>query len=80
MEGIKPDENIRRPMQWSAEVNAGFSTGNPWREPDSNFEIVNVANQTNDPASLFSHYRNLIQLRNAYPALQSGDFSIHQIK
>jgi glycosidase len=31
MTGTKPDEDIRRPMQWDAGPNAGFSTGSPWR-------------------------------------------------
>ncbi|HKJ40139.1 MAG TPA: alpha-amylase family glycosyl hydrolase, partial [Anaerolineales bacterium] len=31
MQGRKPDEDIRLPMQWNTDLNAGFSTGNPWR-------------------------------------------------
>jgi alpha-amylase len=80
MEGIKPDENIRRPMQWSAAENGGFTTGNPWEAPDSKFKFINVEMQTNDPESLLSHYRNLIHLRNAYPALQTGDFQVVNTK
>ena len=80
MEGIKPDENIRRPMQWSAESNGGFTTGKPWRAPDSKFKFVNVASQVNDPDSLLYHYRDLIQLRNAHSALQTGDFNIVKSK
>lgn len=74
MQGDKPDENIRRPMQWSANANAGFTTGTPWRAPDSNYAQVNVAAQTDDSASLLSHYRALIQLRNALPPLQVGSY------
>src|SRR5574341_710677 len=33
MLGKKPDEDIRRPLQWSDDANAGFTTGNPWRAP-----------------------------------------------
>jgi alpha-amylase len=76
MEGMKPDENIRLPMQWNAALNGGFTNGNPWRAPDSKYKFVNVAAQTDDPDSLLSHYRNLIQLRNAHRALRTGDFSI----
>lgn len=78
MEGRKPDENIRRPMQWSAEENAGFTTGNPWRAPDGNFTEINVASQTNDPNSLLSHYRALIQLRGKHSALRAGAY--HTVK
>ena len=72
MEGDKPDENIRRPMQWSGDANAGFTTGTPWRAPGDNYLQFNVANETNDPGSLLSHYSALISLRNRYPALSIG--------
>ena len=58
MEGMKPDENIRRPMQWNAEEIGGFTSGTPWRVPDSKYKFVNVESQTNNPDSLLSHYRN----------------------
>jgi glycosidase len=73
MTGKKPDENIRRPMQWSNSANAGFTTGTPWRAPDGNFSVVNVAAQTSDAASLLAVYRALIQTRNAHPSLRTGD-------
>lgn len=74
MLGLKPDEDIRRPMQWNAESNAGFTTGTPWRAPDTNYKEVNVAAQTNDVNSLLSHYRALIQLRNKHSALRTGTY------
>jgi len=73
MIGFKPDENIRRPMQWSAEKNAGFTTGKPWRSPATDFSRVNVEAQINDHASLWSHYQALINLRMAHPALRSSE-------
>jgi glycosidase len=76
MVGKKPDENIRRPMQWSDAVNAGFSAGKPWRQPDSSYTDFNVAAQTGDAASLLSHYRALIQIRNEHPALRAGSLTI----
>ena len=72
MVGEKPDEDIRRPMQWTADMNAGFTTGQPWRAPDTSYSEVNVATQGNDPNSLLSLYRNLISLRNQHSALQTG--------
>ncbi|MFN8382832.1 MAG: alpha-amylase family glycosyl hydrolase [Anaerolineales bacterium] len=72
MQGKKPDENIRRPMQWNSDANAGFTTGKPWRAPDAKYEAVNVAAQSGAPASLLEHYRALIQLRNNNITLQTG--------
>ena len=74
MEGVKPDEQIRRPMQWTAEANkGGFSEAIPWQLLDGNHRTVNVALQEADPASLLNHYRALIDLRNAHEALRVGD-------
>lgn len=72
MSGTKPDEDIRRPMQWTPWDYAGFSTVLPWRSPYSDYKTVNVATEFADPQSLFNLYRNLIQLRNFNPALQTG--------
>ncbi len=75
MLGTKPDEDIRRPMQWSKRLlNAGFSSGLPWRLPEGDYRTKNVAAQTNDPNSLLSHYRDLIHLRNQHPALRTGEW------
>lgn len=73
MQGKKPDENIRLPMQWTSGENAGFSTGRPWRAPAGDYVYVNVDAQTATPDSLLEHYRALIQLRNKYSTLQTGD-------
>jgi alpha-amylase len=69
MEGEKPDEQIRRPMQWSDGTNAGFTTGMPWEALDSNYSNMNVADESSNPDSLLSYYRALINLREQYPAL-----------
>jgi glycosidase len=75
MQGIKPDERIRTPMQWgSDEDTGGFTDGEPWQQLQNDAATVNVALQTEDPDSLLSHYRDLIQLRSSHPALMWGDF------
>ena len=76
MQGKKPDEDIRLPMQWSAESNAGFTTGVPWRAPAGGYRQVNVDVQDGDPDSLLNHYRALIHLREANPALHGEDLSL----
>jgi alpha-amylase len=70
--GSGVDEEKRKPMQWTAGANAGFTSGTPWRAPSSNYPQVNVATEQADPASLLNHYKQLIRLRNAHPALRTG--------
>lgn len=73
--GGKPDENIRTPMQWSDEDNAGFTSATiAWRAPQRNYREVNVAAQADDPDSLLSHYRRLIHTRSDHAALRVGDW------
>lgn len=71
--GQKPDEDIRLPMQWSGAPNAGFTTGTPWRAPATDYDWKNVTAQTADSNSLLAHYKALLAVRNANPALRSGD-------
>lgn len=74
MLGKKPDEDIRLPLQWSDDANAGFTTGNPWRAPGSDYTTKNIASQSADPDSLLSLYRRLIHIRNDHAALRVGDY------
>ncbi len=74
MTGDKPDPRIRTPMHWTLAPAAGFTEGTPWEplQPDSFSANVEVMN--GDSTSLLSHYRRLIHLRAASPALAAGDF------
>jgi alpha-amylase len=72
MNGSKPDEDIRLPMQWSGEEEAGFTSGTAWRAPFSDYASRNVLAQSADPDSLWNHYRVLIDLRNQHAALRTG--------
>ena len=74
MQGEKPDEDIRLPMQWSSEANAGFSCpqARAWRPPHENYPQVNVVAQLGQEDSLLSHYQQLIALRDEHPALRTG--------
>lgn len=73
MLGIKPDELIRTPMQWSGAPASGFTAGEPWEALNEDWPEKNVATQAADPGSLFNHYRRLIQLRDAQAVLRRGD-------
>ena len=74
MVGVKPDENIRRPMQWNGDLHAGFTTGNPWRAVHGGYPRANVEREGGDPSSILNKYRSFIQLRNQEKALQIGTY------
>lgn len=77
MQGNKPDELIRTPMQWDETVETGgFTQGTPWEPLTANFEQATVAGETDDPDSLLSHYRALVHLRNETPALSIGQTAL----
>jgi glycosidase len=74
MDGSKPDESIRTPMQWSAQKNGGFTSGTPWEALNANFLQFNAADESTDPQSLLTLYRKLVHLRLQHSALRSGTF------
>ena len=71
MQGAKPDEELRTPMLWGG----GDPLQASWRESRYNKATKPVNEQQNDPESLLSHYKTLISLRNAHPALLEGTLS-----
>ena len=64
----------RTPMQWSAEPNAGFSSGQPWLPIAEDYEQTNVEKQRQDDGSLLAFYRRLLEFRQKEPALQIGRY------
>ncbi|HUG33264.1 MAG TPA: alpha-amylase family glycosyl hydrolase, partial [Anaerolineales bacterium] len=73
MSGVKPDELIRTPMQWSGEEGAGFTDGTPWEAINADYPSLNVAAHDGDSSSLLEHYRMLIRLRNEHESLRTGE-------
>ncbi|GAD03917.1 alpha-amylase family glycosyl hydrolase [Agarivorans albus] len=70
------DHRLRAPMSWTADpINAGFSSGIPFRELARNSQVDNLDRLSKDPNSIYHHYRDLIHLRNKLPAMHSGSFS-----
>ncbi len=67
-------DSARTPVQWSAEENAGFSTGKPWFYVNENYPQVNVAAQESDPDSLLNFYRKAIRLRKSLSVVQDGSY------
>lgn len=67
-------DNARTPMHWSNQANAGFSGGTPWIELNPNYPQINVEDALANPNSIFYHYKKLIELRKAHPAIVYGSF------
>jgi alpha-glucosidase len=66
----------RTPMQWDASHAAGFTTGEPWLPVAADYRETNAEKQREDPTSLLSLYRRLIDLRRAEPALHGGSLRL----
>ena len=58
-------DNARTPMHWDATRNAGFTTGKPWLQVNTNYTRINLASQKEDPNSVYNFYRQLTALRKA---------------
>ena len=69
-------DNARTPMQWDDSPQAGFTTGEPWIAVNPNHAEINARAAIEDPDSVFHHYRKLIELRQAEPAVAHGDFTM----
>jgi alpha-glucosidase len=64
----------RTPMRWDTSENAGFTTGEPWLPLGDDWQVTNVAVERQDPDSMLSLVKALLDLRRREPALQVGDF------
>ena len=69
-------DNARTPMQWSAERNAGFTTGNPWLPVNENCSYINAQAAMADPDSVFHYYKKLIGLRKEKHVFRDGSFEL----
>ena len=68
-------DSARTPVQWSAEENAGFTTGKPWFYVNENYTQVNVAAQEEDPDSVLNFYRKAIALRKELSCVRDGSYT-----
>ena len=75
MLGEKPDEYIREPFLWNIEGKDPGQTS--WEIPyaSSSKTVKPLIYQKDDPSSVYSHYKNLINIRNQNPALNRGSLS-----
>ncbi len=69
----------RTPMQWSPDLNAGFSKANPQQlylpvtiDPEYHYEAINVENQGKNLSSLLWWMRRVIAMRKNFKAFSRG--------
>jgi alpha-glucosidase len=70
----KGRDGERTPMQWSGGPNAGFTAGKPWLPVPDSAKTHNVATESENPNSILSFYKKVIQLRKTEAALLEGSY------
>lgn len=56
-------DNARTPMQWSDDINGGFSQTKPWIKTNYNYQDINVKKQEAEKDSILNIYRFILNLR-----------------
>lgn len=74
----KSRDTARTPMQWNDQPQAGFTTGIPWMEVNSNYKEINAREQRMRKDSVYSFYRELIDMRKRCRIVAEGDFSLYK--
>lgn len=68
-------DHARTPMQWSAEKNAGFTSGKPWMMLNPSFGEINVeADLKEGERSIYNFYARLHAFRRGNEIVKCGDF------
>jgi alpha-glucosidase len=65
----------RTPMPWDGSANGGFTRGRPWLPLDPDCATCHVEALSQDPTSILTLYRRLIDLRRRCRALSVGDYA-----
>lgn len=64
-------------MQWSAEANAGFTSGTPWIKLNDDYDEWNVETQlASENTSVLGFWKRLLRLRKQHKTLVYGTFQI----
>ncbi|NMG37830.1 maltose alpha-D-glucosyltransferase [Chelativorans sp. ZYF759] len=76
-------DGVRTPMQWSPDLNAGFSRAKPQQlylpvilDPIYGYQAVNAESQDTDPSSLLNWMRRLIAVRKQHLAFGRGTMTM----
>lgn len=72
----KGRDNARTPMQWSDDINGGFTTGRPWIGVNPNYTTINAMSQINDSNSIYNYYKKIIAIRKQKDVLIYGDYQL----
>lgn len=70
-------DNARTPVQWSAEENAGFTSGTPWFPVNKNYKQINAESEAENPDSVLNHYKALIKFKKENDVAVYGDYKEH---
>lgn len=69
-------DNSRTPMQWTNEVNGGFTEGTPWFPVNPNYKTINVAQQSENSDSVLNFYKRLIKIKKSDDIYTYGEFNL----
>lgn len=70
-------DNARTPMQWSADSNAGFTTGTPWIKVNTDYTEWNVAAQLDKvDTSVLGFWKSVLSIRKVHQGLVRGKFEM----
>ena len=72
MEGAGKDENKRAPMYWSDDNEDPDMCAGPPDADEVQMKFPPLADQIKDKQSVYSWFKEVIRVRNAYPAISSG--------
>ena len=68
------EQKSKEPMQWDDTVYAGFTTGTPWFNVNSNNNVINVKTELEDENSILNFYKSMIDFRKNSNAMLEGDY------
>jgi len=71
----KGRDGERTPMQWNTDINAGFSTKDPWLPVPASYKTHNVTIESKDPNSVLSMYKKVLALRHKNETLLEGSYT-----
>lgn len=69
-------DNARTPMQWSNDMQGGFTTGTPWIKVNPNYTKINAASDMAGEKSIYRFYQHLIKFRKNSTACLYGTYEI----